>query len=370
MKIGLVTWIGTGNYGTVLQSFALHEKLKSMGYSVYIICGFRQAGLIGTLAKATLRACGLLGLRMKAAFRAVSPHNVGKFYRFVKENYNIATPISAGELANVVAATDVFVAGSDQIWNTRYRFDTFMFLDFADGKKKISYASSIGVTDIPQEHKKKVKELLAGFSHIGVRERTAAESISRLTGRKDVEQVLDPTFLLTPDDWLKVCGKARHETTLPDNYILCYLIGNNGRYKRQIDEIRSESGIKNVVVIPAGENQNFSMPGATICNQTGPAEFVDLVRRATLVCTDSFHATALSINMSKDFVELLRFDDSDGDSQNSRLYDLLDRYNLSKRLLHDGGRIPDAHIDYETVQAMLETDRAHSLKFLTDSIER
>ena len=88
------------------------------------------------------------------------------------------------------------------------------------------------------------------------------------------------------------------------------------------------------------------------------------------VCTDSFHATALSINLSKDFVELLRFKDGDAASQNSRIYDLLDQYGLRGRLYTGDGNVPAGKIDYAPIQEKLKTDRGRSLKFLADSIER
>ena len=370
MKIGLVTWIGIGNYGTVLQSFALHKKLSMLGYDVFIICGFRKLGVLGAMAKLLLRETGILDLRMKARFKSTQPLSSNKFYRFVKSNYNIATPVFTKELVNIVNTTDVFLAGSDQIWNVRHLFDPFMFLDFAANKKKISYASSIGISDIPQKYRTKIKELLGGFSHIGVREKTAVNVLGKITGRKDITQVLDPTFLLTAEDWANVCKESKYEIKLPDKFILCYLIGKGKDNEKMISEIIEQAGIENVIVVPAGENPGISINGASIYRYAGPAEFVDLIRQADLVCTDSFHATALSINLSKDFVELLRFKDGDAASQNSRIYDLLDQYGLRGRLYTGDGNVPAGKIDYAPIQEKLKTDRGRSLKFLADSIER
>ena len=350
MKIGLVTWIGIGNYGTVLQSFALHKKLSMLGYDIFIICGFRKLGVLGAMAKLLLRETGILDLRMKARFKSTQPLCSNKFYRFVKSNYNIATPVFTKELVNIVNTTDVFLAGSDQIWNVRHLFDPFMFLNFAD--------------------RTKIKELLGGFSHIGVREKTAVNVLGKITGRKDITQVLDPTFLLTAEDWANVCKESKYEIKLPDKFILCYLIGKGKDNEKMISEIIEQAGIENVIVVPAGENPGISINGASIYKYAGPAEFVDLIRRAALVCTDSFHATALSINLSKDFVELLRFKDGDAASQNSRIYDLLDQYGLRGRLYTGDGNVPAGKIDYAPIQEKLEADRARSLKFLVDSIER
>ena len=368
MKVGLVTWIGMGNFGTTLQSFALHEKLRRMGHDVYFLNISSNFSPVRSTIKYVLRLSGLLKMCWKQKFKAASPGNGAKLYQFVASNYNIKTPVYPLELRRLTAKTDVFVTGSDQIWNVRYKFDPMMFLSFAGETKRVAYASSIGVASIPQEYRDAVGHLLNKFAHIGVREQSAVKALCDVTGRKDITQVVDPTFLLSPAEWSEICKGAKYEVALPGRFMLCYLIGNNENYPRQVKDIAEKSGIKNVIVIPAVENKEANIEGATIYRQAGPKEFVDLIRRAELVCTDSFHATALSINLSKDFVELLRFKDGDAASQNSRIYDLLDQYGLRGRLYTSDGDVPAGKIDYTTIQETLEADKARSLAFLSDSI--
>jgi len=370
MKIGLVTWIGMGNFGTTLQSFALHEKLRRMGHDVYFLNISSNFSPVRSTIKYVLRLSGLLKMCWKHKFKAASPGNGAKLYRFVAANYNIKTPVYPLELRRLTAKTDVFLTGSDQIWNVKYRFDPMMFLSFAGETKRVAYASSIGVAAIPQEYRGAVSRLLNKFAHIGVREQSAVKALSEVTGREDITQVADPTFLLSPAEWSEICQGATYEVALPGRYMLCYLIGNNESYPRQVKDIAEKRGIKNVIVIPAVENKETNVEGATVYRQAGPAEFVDLIRRAELVCTDSFHATALSINLSKDFIELLRFKDGDETSQNSRIYDLLDQYGLRWRLYTNGSDVPAGQINYTHIQEKLKADKARSLQFLIDSIER
>jgi hypothetical protein len=245
-----------------------------------------------------------------------------------------------------------------------------MFLSFAGGKKRISYASSIGVSRIPEEYKKKVARLLSKFASIGVRENTAVKVLQEVTGRNDIKQVLDPTFLLSSEEWNEMADKATYETTIPEEYILCYLIGNNDWYQKQLIDVQLSTGIKNIIIIPAVENASFQLEGAFISKNAGPREFVDLIRRARMVCTDSFHATAISLNYSVNFVEFMRFKDSDNASQNSRILDLLNRYNLGHKIYNAENKEWVNTIDYPNVKKILTKDRADSLSFLLDAIEK
>lgn len=212
--------------------------------------------------------------------------------------------------------------------------------------------------------------MLSRFSHIGVREQTAVKAVSKLLNRDDVQQVLDPTFLLEPHEWNQLTKEADIELKLPSKYILCYLIGNNPHYTKQLFNVAEICGIKDIIIVPAAENKSFYVSESIVYDAAGPKEFVYLIQHATLVCTDSFHATAISINLSINFVEFLRFKDTDKESQNSRIYDILNHYGLrSKIYSSDNEDEWLKKIDYTLVQAILAKDRIESVNFLIDSIE-
>lgn len=369
IKVGIVTWLGGGNYGTTLQSFALHEKLRQMGYAVYYIGSYNHAGFLKGVIRSILSWSGFQRMRYWMNLKKSMGVKGEKLFRFVERNYNIKKPTCDYTFNKLIKNTDVFVTGSDQIWNVAFRFNPFMFLDFATGKRKVAYASSIGLSDIPNEYKDQVRTYLSDFSCIGVREKTAVDILSRLLLRGDILQVLDPTFLLPPDNWIELCNKAEYEEEIPDGYILFYLIGNNDWYVEQANEVIRKIGIYNVVIVPSAENPNLRIDGAIVYNNAGPIEFVDLIRRASFVCTDSFHATALSINLSKNFVTFLRFKDTDGLSQNSRIYDLLNHYGLLTRLYEGNSTSWWKPIDYNIVQKQLDKDREQSLSYFTHAID-
>ena len=371
-RITLVTWIGGGNYGTSLQSLALYRKLQELGYSVTFCAGCPKKFTVKNRIK---RVLGVFGIDFNSIKNRIKRNQLAtkqrKLQGFIKDNYNLAKPInSTKQLDKLVNNTDVFVTGSDQIWNTVFIFNPFYFLDFAKDKKRIAYASSMGIIDFPDEHKPKVKSLLSKFQHIGVREQTAVKAISTLLDRSDVQQVLDPTFLLDKNDWSNISQSASIEIDIPPRYIFCYLIGNNPWYKEQLIDVMESTGINTVIIVPAVENKDFECQGATIYDAAGPLEFIKLIKDATFVCTDSFHATALSLNMEKPFVEFMRFSDESKGSQNSRIYDLLEKYNLNHHIYNKSDKRWVESIDYTSVTKLINDDRKKSLDFLVESIER
>lgn len=367
MNVTVITWLGGGNYGTSLQSYALCHKLAFLGYNVSFLLYFDRHFGWKSWVKGCLSVIGLMQWKEKRKYRGTQ--SLEKLYRFQKENYQIETVYFPWQYQRLLKNTDVFITGSDQIWNAWHSFNPFYFLDFAPKRKKIAYASSIGTTDFPERHKNEIRNLLSCFSHIGVREQAGVYAISSLLQRDDIIQVLDPTFLLEEKEWKNLSREAMIEINLPSRYILCYLIGENQHYIEQVEVVRETYGIADVIIIPAVENKNFTVPGAKVYNGAGPKEFIHLIQNATVVCTDSFHATAISINLSVNFVEFLRFKDSDKKSQNSRIYDVLDRYGLHSRLYSNETDVWTMPIDYKPIQVLLAKDRNKSVDFLINSIK-
>lgn len=368
-RITLVTWLGNGNYGTSLQSFALHKKLQELGYNVSFLKEYSKNFSFKDKIKNFLDLLGIQVNNVKyiILFKRFSLKEK-KLNKFIKSNYNLKSVYNLKQKDRLIKYTDVFLTGSDQIWNTINNFNKVFFLDFAENKKRIAYASSMGIYDFPEEHKKEVKILLSKFTHIGVRERTAVLSISNLLNRNDIQQVLDPTFLIDANEWSDICREAKFEFEIPPKYILCYLIGNNAKYKEDLINVCNTLGIKNLIIIPSAENKNFEIDGAYIYKNAGPLEFVKLIKEASFICTDSFHAIAISINLQKDFVAFKRFNDTDKSSQNSRIYDILNQYKLNSRI-YDNNNQWNTTINYKPITKLLDEDRRKSINFLINSIE-
>ena len=370
-NIVIVTWLGGGNYGTSLQSFALHKKLVMLGYHVSFLQNIPTRFTIKNKIKYFLQKVGIDFDKFKKIIKPI-PQTVKqqKLANFVSENYNLCKPINdPKQIETLIAKTDVFVTGSDQIWNTAFNFNPFNFLDFAGNAKRIAYASSIGLQDFPEEHKLEVSRMLSKFSHLGLREETAVKIVSKLLGRNDIVQVLDPTFLLDSNDWKQIASDAKIEISLPKQYILCYLIGKNEWYREQLNDVISKIGINHVIIIPAAENASFKIEGATVYDAAGPLEFVKLIQKATCVCTDSFHATAISINLNINFIEFIRFKETDKASQNSRIYDVLSHYGMMHRIYARESEEWKMKMDFTESNRQLEIDRKQSLRYLIGAIE-
>lgn len=362
--IAIITWLGQGNYGTTLQAYALRQTIEKLGYKPVFPLTFNVSFLY-KIKRLILRL-----LHSKKQKRT-SPKKGLKYDKLYKhlESYNILQIKNKAEYNKMIKDIPVFMTGSDQIWNTNHSYDPFYFLNFAKNRKRVAYASSIGTNHIPNKYRRKVKHHLIKFQHIGVRENSAVDELSRLTGRTDIVQVVDPTFLLSKSDWNELTKEACIEFTIPDEYILCYFIGNNEQYSIQLENIKKTYGIKHIIAIPSEEHPMvISSPDIFVYQDAGPAEFVHLIQCATLVCTDSFHATALSINFNIDFVEFLRFSKHDSKSQNTRIYDLLQHYQLSERIYNPETELWSTRIDYIQVNEILEKDRANSLQYLSNSI--
>lgn len=359
-KVVIVTWIGVYNYGTALQSFALQYAISRLGFDVCIMDKIQNLSLVDKLKK-----------RVR---RLLSPTKVNRNSKQYRMNYfhhkfqNIVRPQNKQSLDKLIKETDVFVSGSDQIWNVTHRYDPLMFLEFAKDKKRISYATSIGTDSIPEQYKEKVIAHLKKYSKISVRESSAAAHLKSLTGRDDIETVLDPTFLLEADNWRNFAKHSDLPIALPQRYILCYFVGNNDYYRQQVRDIKEKTGIPDVIVVLLKESQPCYVDNALVVDNANPNDFVYLIDNATMVCTDSFHATALSINLSIPFVDLLRFQENTSGSQNSRIHNLLAHYNLTKRLYSDKSDEWQEPTDYKSIQTILEKDREKSIKYLSESL--
>lgn len=369
-RICLVTWIGGGNFGTALQSFSLHYYLQKVGYDVSFlgILPENKQVTFSSYLKIALEKIGLYRVKSFFGNRNVSLKRK-KFNQFVSKYYSITNLRTNYQLNCYINHVDVFISGSDQIWNTFFRYDPKMFLNFVTGKRKVAYASSIGANGFKLECQNEVKQMLLDFFRIGVREREAINTISELTGRQDIVQVLDPTFLLSSKQWSVVISNSKIEFELPKLFIFCYLIGNNNSYKEHLLEVQRKTGIQSIIIVPSEENPMFNIDGAIVYSNAGPLEFVYLISRSSFVCTDSFHATALSINFQKNFVEFIRFKDGDIKSQNSRIYDVLTHYGLMNRIYSNQYKEWSLPIQYEDTISILEADRKKSEEFLLDAIE-
>ena len=329
MKIGIVTIIDYINYGNRLQNYAVQKILEQMGHTVDTI-----------VAVSYRRSC--MNVVKKIAAPAISlkrPYikREKEFKKFTKEYINEKKIYTyKGDIPESINKKyDFFVLGSDQIWNPEFiNFDVpnggikNRFLDFAENRKKIAISPSFGVSEISDEFKEIYKNGLSRFYKLSVREDAGAEIIKKLIG-KTADVLIDPTLMLTASQWKSIAKPAPINYKKP--YILKYVLGNESEeYKKYIKSIAQTNDLEIHEMMSLNEKNLYD---------AAPDVFIDLVANASLVCTDSFHATVFSILFGKPF--LLHEREDALSSMNSRLETLL-------RKLHLENRFPD-NIKYENI---------------------
>ena len=372
MKVGVITFHGSHNHGSVLQAYATQETIKKLGYDVEII-NFRmesQKRYYSLYPRGYgIRMLGqdilMLPLHLKRRERAK------KFEDFIgKMNLSGPEMKNREELQQVVDRYDVYLTGSDQIWSNRIPelvgssedFTGVYFLDFAkNDKPRIAYASSVG--EITYEELKDKKKYLDKFTYISTREKYGVDLLERITG-KNIDLVLDPTFLLDKSDWSSLAGTKR---LIKEPYIFLYTLHglkHGIKWGKALSEFGKNKGLKVVAVSPF-----FPITHKDIQNvvDAGPLDFLNLIKNAEIVFTDSFHGTAFSINLNKPFFSYIGKNTGD-----NRKLGIMKQFGLENRAiesLDDIRGIKLYDLEYDSFNEAIENVRKKSLQWITDSLE-
>lgn len=372
-KVGLVS-VRNYNYGSILQAFAFQRLLLDEGIDNEIIFYEKKSGI-----KQFLRVFNipLLKAKTKSIWRSVYckfDKDVGnilrkrnaKFEEFVTENLILSQKyVGRAALQDGAKQYSAFALGSDQVWNPMNLGSDFYTLTFCPREAlKVTYASSFGVARIPKYQEKRTRAYLEGINEIAVRETSGAEIIKQLTGR-EVSVVVDPTLLLDAQGWMKYIPDER---IVREPYIFAYFVGASPEHRQAVIALAQKTGRK-VVGIPfvdeLVESDKYLMDASFA--DIGPAEFVNLIRHADYVCTDSFHATVFSIQYQRKFFVFDRYKADDKASMNSRLSSILSKLRLEQRLVTRRGDVLqwyNEQIDYETALKALSEFRMDSLAYL------
>ena len=346
-KVIIFTWYKSINYGTCLQAYALYYKLKEMGYDVRLSETTEYKTII-TLTDTVRRLCKKL------------------FKRNTVEGSGIILPESM-EKQYEIRRRKMYSFSENHI-------NFYKIQNKSDFKKmkKISYATSVGVSSIPNDLKKVYKKNLSRFDSLSVREETAAELLTEVVGR-EIEVVADPTFLLSKEALTNIASEDNADAVKATNgekFIFCYFIGANQDWAKAVKKLSEQTGCK--VINAMTESRIIPDVGKSYAH-FGMSDFLWLIKNATYVCTDSFHCTALSVNMEKEFFVFKRFLDTDTNSQNSRLYSLLKRFDLDERLVTNDDNINEKakrEINYSAVTKKLKEIESQSEDYLKASLTK
>lgn len=362
MKIYTITCHDAYNHGASLQAFALLRYLTQCSHDVEIIDYkpaylsnhyklFRinnpkwEKNLLTKLVylgiKVPLR---IPGLKRKRAFDQFT----ASYLTVTKSQYR-----SNEELKNKLPERDVYLCGSDQIWNGLYQNgkDPAFYLDFVPkGKTKASFAASFATEEIAADLIPFVQKRIKRLDGISVREKSGISILNRM-GIYNGKQVVDPALLLTRRDWNEIGKKQFH-----DKYILVYDFDNNQLIKEIAVKISKEKNLKIYSINPGKVNY-----ADKYFRYAGPDVFISLVRDAAFIISNSFHAAVFSVLYQKDFAIVNR-----RESINTRMRDFLEDLKLESRLVHPCYKMKDLlnPIDYKASELILNGKIAQSKLYL------
>ena len=297
-KIGIVTLNGNYNLGNRLQNYALQKVVESLDYQVETLVIKPNSNLNDKTTKKIyiieiiIRVIKIISLKDKYFLRKKRTKIFKEFTkRYINENQIFFENVNFYR-DNYIC----FIAGSDQIWNPFYnQLDSRYFLQFAKINKRISYAASFGVSNIPKDNIKKYKTWLTNIPNLSVREKEGQNIIS-LTTAKESNLNLDPTLLLNRTEWLKISKKSKYKVKSP--YILTYFLdGISDDIKKIIRDLKSKYNCSLINIADLKDKNGYLV---------GPSEFINLIDNAKIFLTNSFHGVAFAINLKTDFIAFER----------------------------------------------------------------
>lgn len=373
-SVGLITIHNIINFGSILQTYATYKSVTELGYDCKVIdykypnrYHIRLLKSQGEFtAQSIVRSAKTYLINLLTFPNAIIQKR--KFRNFLKEELTFTQVYkNIREISAKPPFFDIYLTGSDQVWNPKYlNEDTTFLLSFVSEKaKKIAYGASFGSSVLPDQYHDLYKHHLKSYSHISVREKSGITVIEELTSQ-GAQNVLDPTLLLSGEQWDKI-GKPLH---IKNKYILCYLV--NYMFSpypfayELIDRIKELTGFD--VIIIGGSYTRWLKSGYKIKNSVGPEEFLTLVSNASFVITSSFHGIAFSINYSKPFYLILNRNPNTDD----RGISLLRSLGIEDRAIIKDSPLPrnlDMEVDFTLVNNRLNELRKASIDFLREALD-
>lgn len=378
MKIGIITILNVNNYGAELQAFALHHKLHQLGFENEIInyLYYKNPAYKKELASKPIikihykntikdKVLGWIDKYSALRYPAIAKVRKQRFTNFHKEHTKLSkTYHSYSELYNSHLEYDIFIVGSDQVWNPNNGTNLApYFLTFAPlQSKKIAYASSFGVSAIPKPLYSQYKVWLENLHSIGTRESDGVKIIKEISGRT-AQHVVDPTLLLSKNDWEKLVIPYQSK----DPYILLFVFKRSDFVMKLAHQIQKKTGYK---IIRICKNEMPIDTDKDIINirDFGPSEFLGLYANASFVITTSYHGTIFSLIFQKFFYVVTPA----SKNNNSRQESLLEMLDLKDRLIREGDNISFENInniDYNKVTIKLTEKRKESEDYLLNSLK-
>ncbi len=377
-KVAILTkYYKNYNYGGMLQGYALHKAIEQLGFDCDIISydvwknpnpvyknifqQRKQYGITAAFEKVIEKAISKQGYKIKS----IVDERKQLFNDFMVQTGANTKEYDDSNLSELNGIYDFFVSGSDQIWNPNAVRKLYLQGFVTDDSKKIAYAASIGRERFSEFEANILVPFISKFNHLGIREKTGASLLATYIDN-DITTVLDPTMLLSSEDWDAVSSNR----VVDEPYALFYFFADSYETRCRVEKFCEKKGLKLVLIPYAKQEFNYG-DGKGKCirlEKVGPNEFLSAIKYADYVFTDSFHGTVFSIIYNKEFVVFER-NKKGHVSMNSRLYDLLDTYGLSNRLMSNYEELNSlVPIDYKVVNEVLKKKKKESVDFLVNAL--
>lgn len=338
MKVGILTFHDAHNYGAVLQAFALKKYIKKLGFDTRIINYHHYTIPDGYP-------------------RENNEERWEKFNSFIQELIDYDKNVYTSEEELEKLDIDFWICGSDQIWNPEITrgVNKGFFLNFNTQGKKISYATSMGISKLPKEYEEEFKKCINQLNEISVREEELKLYLERITD-KPVKKVMDPTFLLEKEEYNEFILENSY-----GEYILINELVPDIRLRQVAETLAKEKSVK-VIEINDKPKENY------FCKQMSSAsidEYLTLFKNAKAIVTNSFHGTVFSIIFGKEFYTIKR-----QQNRNSRIESMLDIVNMNDRLIDSIEELQNVKLqDYIKAYENLDKEINKSKEFLKNVLK-
>lgn len=371
MKISVITLHTVNNYGSVLQTYATKRIFEKMGHSVEFVDYWRKNNTLDyrinkifdsqKLKKhsAIFKRFPLLKKFISIPLVFISRKRTKPTRGFIKKHVTLTRPYySFDDLKANPPEADVYVTGSDQVWNSTWNegLERPYYLDFApEGKKRIAFATSIGKDKLDEDEIPEMKQLLEKYSAISMRE------ISGVSLLKDMginsTLILDPTLMLRQDEWVQIAKKIKTNKPL----LVVYQLNVNPEMDRYIEKLSTEKNW-NIVRLSYGTSDKKKkgkwvlMPSVDV--------FLGYLLAAECIVTDSFHFTSFALNLNKNFIAI------PPSKFSTRIESILKLTGTESCMLTDYSdtNIANAIPDFEKVNLLLDKYRKNGWNWLEKAL--
>jgi hypothetical protein len=367
-KIGILTFHLAHNYGAVLQSYALQNVLSKEEYEVNIINYYNKRIYSRYKVICPIRKNLIKYLKIiikDIPYYKMKSKRYSAFNSFINKNLKLTKKYNSKKmLEKSNLKYDVIIAGSDQIWNKNIvgELSDIYTLNFRCSAKKISYAASIGDISQIKKNKNEYKSKLKNISALSVRESDAQQELEK-TLKKDIKCVLDPTLLLSKDEWNEYIKQAKNKN-IKQRYILAYVVEPDEEYVKIVNYLSEKTGLG--IIHFDKKNPGFKNIIKSSFEE-GPLEFVNYIKNAEYVVATSFHATVFSIIYNKNFFIIPHR------KTGARVVDLVNKLGVEDRIYYDIDSFQktdyNKKIQWDKIEKKLKEEREISKKWLINSIE-